>query len=157
MANTPKIYSKSDSYRYRDDRGCTNILCLGLRLAYPELILSLPFATAPKCSLPQRHGVADEMGLFIDDPTSRVGYLFSKLMRAARLANEPDWYCATPGLACSYMSGKLEFLAQRGRATSMLGPRFDIRDFHEAELLHGPIPMSTLPRLVTHFIEDKFL
>jgi uncharacterized protein (DUF885 family) len=51
---------------------------------------------------------------------------------------EVERYCTWPGQACSYMLGKLDWLRLRAKAKAALGPRFDIRKFHDAGLLPAP-------------------
>jgi uncharacterized protein (DUF885 family) len=52
-----------------------------------------------------------------------------------------------PGQACSFMLGKLTFLAQRTQARTVLGERFDIRKFHDAMLLPGAMPLELLEHI----------
>jgi len=59
---------------------------------------------------------------------------------------EVERYCVWPGQACSYMLGKLTFLAQRARAQEMYGTQYDIRKFHDAMLLPGAMPLELLER-----------
>ena len=60
---------------------------------------------------------------------------------------EVERYCIIPGQACSYMLGKLEFLAGRERARQALGADFDIRKYHDKVLLPGALPLEMLRRL----------
>jgi uncharacterized protein (DUF885 family) len=60
---------------------------------------------------------------------------------------EIERYCVQPGQACSYMLGKLTFLAQRARAQKLLGSKYDIRKFHDAVLLPGAVPLELLERI----------
>jgi uncharacterized protein (DUF885 family) len=62
---------------------------------------------------------------------------------------EVERYCVWPGQACAYMLGKLAFLTQRKRAQARLGAQFDIRQFHDAMLLAGGVPLDLLERLYT--------
>jgi uncharacterized protein (DUF885 family) len=62
---------------------------------------------------------------------------------------EVERYCVWPGQACTYMLGKLTFLAQRERAQKALGTRYDIRAFHDAMLLPGAVPLELLERIYT--------
>jgi uncharacterized protein (DUF885 family) len=57
---------------------------------------------------------------------------------------EIERYCVWPGQACSYMVGKLTWLKLRAAAKAALGPRFDIRKFHDAGLLCGATPLDVL-------------
>jgi uncharacterized protein (DUF885 family) len=62
---------------------------------------------------------------------------------------EIERYCVQPGQACSYMLGKLTFLAQRAQAQKMFGTKYDIRKFHDAMLLPGAVPLELLERIYT--------
>jgi uncharacterized protein (DUF885 family) len=63
-------------------------------------------------------------------------------------AAEVDRYCVWPGQACSYMIGKLMWLKLRSRSQALLGTKFDIRKFHDAGLLCGPLPLELLERRI---------
>ncbi|MBS0334686.1 MAG: DUF885 family protein [Proteobacteria bacterium] len=65
---------------------------------------------------------------------------------------EIERYCVTPGQACSYMVGKVSILRLREKAKAALGPRFDIRQFHDAVLLSGSMPLTVLDRRVDEYI-----
>jgi len=65
---------------------------------------------------------------------------------------EVERYCVWPGQACGYMIGKLTFLRLRDKANAALGPRFDIRKFHDAVLLSGALPLAVLEKVVDDFI-----
>ena len=65
---------------------------------------------------------------------------------------EIERYCVTPGQACSYMVGKVSILRLRDKAKAALGPRFDIRQFHDAVLLSGSMPLTVLERRVDEYI-----
>jgi uncharacterized protein (DUF885 family) len=60
---------------------------------------------------------------------------------------EVERYCVWPGQACAYMLGKLAFLAQRARAQEVLGANYDIRNFHDAMLLPGAVPLELLEHI----------
>jgi uncharacterized protein (DUF885 family) len=62
--------------------------------------------------------------------------------------NEVDRYIIWPGQALAYMVGKREMMALREEARKAMGPRFDIKDFHDVVLRNGAIPLTTLRRLV---------
>jgi uncharacterized protein (DUF885 family) len=63
---------------------------------------------------------------------------------AGSTEREIDRYCVYPGQACSFMVGRNEILAARDRVRARIGPRFDVRDFHEVVLRSGPVPMQVL-------------
>ena len=65
---------------------------------------------------------------------------------------EIERYAVQPGQASSYMVGKLEFLRLREKARTALGSRFDIRKFHDAVLLSGPVPLTVLESVVDNYI-----
>jgi Uncharacterized protein conserved in bacteria len=67
-------------------------------------------------------------------------------------ATEIERYCVWPGQACSYMVGKLTWLRLREKAKAALGPRFDIRRFHDAALLSGAMPLTVLESVVDRYI-----
>ncbi len=64
------------------------------------------------------------------------------------IANEVDRYISMPGQAISYKLGQLEISRLRAEAQTALGPRFDIRAFHDAVLGAGAIPLPTLAEIV---------
>ncbi|WP_182915783.1 DUF885 domain-containing protein [Massilia cavernae] len=64
-------------------------------------------------------------------------------------------YIAQPGAALSYKAGQLKIQGLRARAQMVLGPRFDVRRFHEAVLGNGPLPMPVLERQVGRWIEES--
>ncbi|THD57488.1 MAG: DUF885 family protein, partial [Phenylobacterium sp.] len=72
----------------------------------------------------------------------------------AAMASEVEKYCVWPGQACSYMLGKLDWLRLRQKAKDALGPRFDIRRFHDAGLLWGAMPLAVLDRRIDAYIQE---
>ncbi|MGZ3378229.1 MAG: DUF885 domain-containing protein, partial [Phenylobacterium sp.] len=68
---------------------------------------------------------------------------------------EIERYCVTPGQACSYMVGKVSILRLREKAKAALGPRFDIRKFHDTVLLSGSMPLTVLERRVSEWIATQ--
>ena len=127
--------------------------------------------------------LADEMGMYDDDPLGRIGYLKFQLFRAGRCVvdtgihhlgwsrekaiayfvaldgdapgfatREVERYCATPGQACSYKLGHNTWTRARARAQEALGPHYDIKDFHEAGLGCGRVPLEVLDQVIDRWI-----
>ena len=118
--------------------------------------------------------LADEMGVYENDPFGRIGYLESFLFRACRLVvdtglHHQDWsreqaiqyftetlgdpntaeverYCASPGQACSYKIGETFITALRDQMRAR--PGFDLKRFHVAMIDGGNIPLTVLDRRV---------
>jgi uncharacterized protein (DUF885 family) len=70
------------------------------------------------------------------------------------LADEVDRYVVMPGQALAYLTGKLEILRIRDDARQRLGPAFSLPAFHGAVLDHGSLPMPTLARSITHWLDN---
>jgi uncharacterized protein (DUF885 family) len=122
--------------------------------------------------------LADELGVYANDPLGRAGFLQSFLFRAARLVvdtgihskrwsreqatdymvqttgfarprsqREVERYCTMIGQACSYKVGHTAWTRARAESQKALGPRFDLKQFHEV-LREGAMPLSILERRI---------
>ena len=60
------------------------------------------------------------------------------------IESEVDRYIIWPGQATAYMVGRLEIERLRAQAQAKLGPRFDIRIFHDRVLEGGSVPLGVL-------------
>ncbi|HYC92933.1 MAG TPA: DUF885 domain-containing protein [Thermoanaerobaculia bacterium] len=60
------------------------------------------------------------------------------------IQSETDRYIVWPGQALAYKIGQLKILELRERAQKALGPKFDIRAFHDELLGAGSLPLSLL-------------
>ncbi|HEX8213863.1 MAG TPA: DUF885 domain-containing protein, partial [Allosphingosinicella sp.] len=65
---------------------------------------------------------------------------------------EVERYIAIPGQALAYKLGQLKILELRARAEKALGPRFDIRQFHEQVLMTGALPLTVLEQKIDDWI-----
>ncbi|MFG6468607.1 DUF885 domain-containing protein [Roseateles sp. BYS87W] len=74
---------------------------------------------------------------------------------AGFMTAEVDRYYAQPGQALSYMMGKLKMLELRSRAEAALGPRFDLRRFHNALLDQGAMPLPLLDQRMQAWITQE--
>ena len=64
-------------------------------------------------------------------------------------------YMAWPGQALGYKIGERTILDIRARAEQQLGPRFDIRAFHDAILEEGHLPLSMLKTRMDAWIDEQ--
>ena len=70
------------------------------------------------------------------------------------IANEVDRYISWPGQALSYELGYLKILELRQKAEQALGPKFDIRHFHDTVLQVGSVPLPVLEQRIDRFIAE---
>ncbi|ADO75941.1 conserved uncharacterized protein [Stigmatella aurantiaca DW4/3-1] len=66
-----------------------------------------------------------------------------------------DRIAVMPGQLTAYDSGGLEFRALRTQAEAALGPRFDLRQFHQVVLENGTIPLLQLRANVEAWIQSQ--
>jgi len=68
---------------------------------------------------------------------------------------EVDRYIVWPGQALAYKLGQLKIRQLRTEAEQKLGPKFDVRKFHDAVLENGAIPLNVLEAHMRRWIEQQ--
>lgn len=70
------------------------------------------------------------------------------------IETEVDRYIAWPGQALSYYLGELAIVRAREKAEKELGPKFNIRAFHDVVLELGSVPLPVLTARIDRFIAE---
>ncbi len=83
-----------------------------------------------------------------------VEYLFGSGANPSRdfMESEIDRYIANPAQALAYKIGQLKIQELRTLAEKELGPKFDVRTFHDVVLRNGALPLSILDEEVREWI-----
>ena len=71
------------------------------------------------------------------------------------IITEVERYFVNPGQALSYKMGMTQILALRDAARDALGERFDIREFHDAVIGAGALPLPILEQQVERYIAER--
>jgi uncharacterized protein (DUF885 family) len=126
--------------------------------------------------------LGSQLGLY-KDPYDRFGRLASERFRAVRLVvdtgihaqgwtreqaiaffkehapevslAEVDRYISWPAQALAYKMGQLKIMELRKAAEQKLGPKFDIREFHDVVLRDGALPLELLDEQGRKYINSK--
>lgn len=70
----------------------------------------------------------------------------------ANIDAEVNRYISNPGQALAYKLGELKIRELRARAETALGPKFDLRRFHDAVLGQGAVPLDALEAQIDAWI-----
>jgi uncharacterized protein (DUF885 family) len=70
------------------------------------------------------------------------------------IETEVDRYISWPGQALSYYLGEMAIMGARRKAEAALGPKFDIRAFHDTVLQLGAVPLPVLEARIDAFIAE---
>src|SRR5216117_3798383 len=85
-----------------------------------------------------------------------IAYMRDKTgMGEKEVKSEIERYIVNPGQACAYKVGMLKIQELRSRAQQELGDKFDQREFHEAVLKNGALPLEILEEQVNDYIQKK--
>jgi len=68
---------------------------------------------------------------------------------------EVDRYIVSPGGAVCYKIGELKIKELRAYARRELGPRFDLRAFHDQLLGHGQLPLALLESRLKAWVAER--
>ena len=71
------------------------------------------------------------------------------------IETELERYVSWPAQALAYKVGELRITALRRAAEQQLGTRFDVRDFHDAVLAGGALPLDVLAAQIEAYIARK--
>jgi uncharacterized protein (DUF885 family) len=82
-----------------------------------------------------------------------IAYMIEKTGKDEAFATaEVERYFVAPGQALSYYVGMLKIVELREKAKAVLGPRFDLAQFHDEVLTHGALPLVVLERVIDDWI-----
>jgi uncharacterized protein (DUF885 family) len=70
----------------------------------------------------------------------------------ANIEAEVNRYMSWPGQALGYKLGEIKIRELRARAQTALGPKFDLRAFHDAILRQGAVPLDIVEQQIDEWI-----
>ena len=85
-----------------------------------------------------------------------VDYLASRTaLSQHEVGTEVDRYISWPGQALGYKLGEIKIRELRARAEAALGPKFNLRAFHDAVLAQGAVPLTVLDSQIDAWIATQ--
>jgi uncharacterized protein (DUF885 family) len=104
------------------------------------------------------HGMVVDPGIHVMGWTRQqaIDYVFATGRFSGHEAESLiDRVIAWPAQLTSYDTGALEFFALRQKAQEALGPKFDIRAFHDQLLKYGSVTLPMLREVVDRWISER--
>ena len=90
-----------------------------------------------------------------DIEQARACFRDNSALAPLNIETELQRYIGWPGQATAYKIGEIRLRAIRTRAEAELGDRFDVRRFHDALLVDGPLPMALLDERMDRWIAEE--
>jgi len=85
-----------------------------------------------------------------------IAYMREKTgMGEKEVTSEIERYIVSPAQACAYKVGMLKIQELRARAEQELETKFDQREFHDALLKNGALPLEILEEQVKEYVQRK--
>jgi len=86
---------------------------------------------------------------------ARVCFTDNSALATHNIETELQRYIGWPGQALAYKIGEIRLRAIRTRAETALGDRFNVRDFHDALLVDGPLPLDLLDQRMAAWVAGQ--
>ena len=90
-----------------------------------------------------------------DIEQARACFRDNSALAPHNIETELQRYIGWPGQATAYKIGEIRLRNIRARAERELGDRFDVRRFHDALLVDGPLPLALLDERMDRWIAEE--